>query len=69
MFFQLNHNGLILLTPSIDLAWLHNLGDHIEWEIGLEVGLGIGVTGNTKNGNSGAGDITTLISLYTGLRF
>jgi hypothetical protein len=69
VFFQLNHNGLILLAPSIDLAWLVNIGGGIEWEIGLDAGLGIGVAGHTHHGNAAAGDLTPLISVYTGLRF
>jgi hypothetical protein len=69
VFFQLNHNSLILLTPSFEVGWLYNLGDRLEFEIGLDAGLGIGVSGHTKNGNSGAGEVTTLISVYTGIRF
>ena len=69
VFFQLNHNGLILLAPSIDLAWLVNLGGGLEWEIGVDAGLGIGVAGHTHHGNTAAGDLTPLISVYTGLRF
>ena len=69
VFFQLNHNELILLTPSLDIAWLHALGAHLVWEVGLDVGLGIGVSGHTKEGNSAAGDVVPLISIYTGLRF
>jgi hypothetical protein len=69
VFFQLNHNDLILLTPSVDVAWLHNLGGGLEWELGLELGLGIGVSGHTSHGHSAAGDVTPLISVYTGLRF
>jgi hypothetical protein len=69
VFFQLNHNELILLTPSLDVAWLSRLSEGIEWEIGLEAGLGIGVAGHTKHGNSGTGEVTPLISFYTGLRF
>jgi hypothetical protein len=69
VFFQTNHNGLILLTPSVDLSWLYRLGYNLELEIGLDAGLGIGVAGHTKNGNSAAGDVTPLISVFTGLRF
>jgi hypothetical protein len=70
VFFQLNHNALVLLTPSVDLAWMHKLGPSLEWEIiGLEAGLGIGVAGHTDHGHAAAGDLTPVISLYTGLRF
>jgi hypothetical protein len=69
VFFGLNHRALILLTPSVDLGWMLKLGPSLEWEIGLEVGLGIGVSGHTDHGHSAVGDFTQLISLYTGLRF
>jgi hypothetical protein len=69
VFFQLNHNNLFLLTPSVDVAWLHSLGAGIDWEIGLDAGLGIGVSGHTSHGHSAVGDVTPLISVYTGLRF
>jgi hypothetical protein len=69
VFFGLNHNTLILLTPSIDVGWLYPLGNRLELEVGLDAGLGIGVSGHTKSGNSAAGDVTTLISFYTGIRF
>jgi hypothetical protein len=69
VFFGLNHRALILLTPSVDLGWMLKLGPSLEWEIGLEAGLGIGVSGYTDHGHSAVGDFTPLISLYTGLRF
>jgi hypothetical protein len=69
VFFGLNHRALILLTPSVDLGWMLKLGPCFEWEIGLEAGLGIGVSGCTDHGHSAVGDFTQLISLYTGLRF
>jgi hypothetical protein len=69
VFFQLNHNSLLLLTPSLDVAWLHALGNHFVWELGLDVGLGIGVSGHTNHGSNAVGDVVPLISIYTGLRF
>jgi hypothetical protein len=69
VFFQLNNNRLVLLTPSIDISWLQQLRGNLEWEIGLEAGLGIGVSGHESNGHSGVGEVTPLISVFTGLRF
>jgi hypothetical protein len=69
VFFGLNHRALILLTPSVDVGWMVRMGPSLDWEIGLEVGLGIGVSGHTDHGHSAVGDFTQLISLYTGLRF
>jgi hypothetical protein len=69
LFFLTNHDGLILLAPSVDLAWKQRLCNGLDWEVGLDLGLGIGVGGHTKHGHSGVGDLTPLISVYTGLRF
>jgi hypothetical protein len=69
VFFGLNHRSLVLLTPSVDLAWTFKPTPGLEWEIGLDVGLGVGVSGHTVDGHSAVGDFTQLISLYTGLRF
>ncbi len=69
VFFGLNNRALVLLTPSVDLGWMLKLGPCLVGEIGLEVGLGIGVSGHTDHGHSAIGDFTQLISLYTGLRF
>jgi hypothetical protein len=69
VFFLVNHNEMILLTPSLDVGYLHNLGGRLEAEIGLDVGLAIGVSGHTKSGNSAAGEVTTLVSFYVGIRF
>jgi hypothetical protein len=69
VFFQTNHDGLILLAPSVDLGYKQRLCNGLDWEVGLDIGLGIGVGGHTKHGHSAVGDLTPLISVYTGLRF
>jgi hypothetical protein len=69
VFYGLNHNSLILLTPSLDLTWMFKLGPSLEAEIGLEAGFGVGVSGHTDHGHSAVGDVTPVISLFTGLRF
>src|SRR5262249_33367271 len=53
VFFQLNHHALILLTPSLDLAWMYEMAPGLGFEVGLDAGLGIGVSGRTKDGHSG----------------
>lgn len=69
VYFQLNHDALILLAPSLDVAWMHRLTPGIGLEVGLDAGLGIGMAGRTKDGRDGLGKVTTLISGYVGLRF
>jgi hypothetical protein len=69
VFFQLNNNRLILLAPSVDISWLQRLNGNLEWEVGLEAGIGIGVSGHKSDGHSGVGEVIPLISVFTGLRF
>jgi hypothetical protein len=67
--YQTNNEHLILLNPSIELSWLHGFGDRCGWEIGLNAGAGVGVSGNTNSGKSATGKATSLISVFTGFRF
>jgi hypothetical protein len=67
VLFEFKSDGPVLLAPTLDIAWLKGLGDRCGWETGLEVGIGIAVDGG-GNGHS-SGEVTPLISGYTGLRF
>jgi hypothetical protein len=69
VYFHLEDRHLILLTPSLDVAWMHTLTPGIALELGVEAGLGVGVAGRTKSGEDALGKVTPLISGYVGLRF
>jgi hypothetical protein len=69
VYFLTDNNGPVLLTPSFDVSYLYQIDRRLQLEVGLDAGLGIGVSGRTKNNNSAAGDVTTLISVYAGIRF
>jgi hypothetical protein len=67
--FPFSKRGLLtLLNPLVELSWLHGFGDRCGWEIGLNAGAGIAVSGRTRR-DSGAGSVTSLISFFTGFRF
>jgi hypothetical protein len=68
VLYQVNEDGLVLLAPSVELSWLHGFGGGGGWEIGLSAGLGIGVAGGTRHRDD-VGQVTPLISLYSGFRF
>jgi hypothetical protein len=69
VFFQLNNNRLVLLAGSVDVSYLQKLNASLEWELGLEAGVAVGVSGHTSSGKSGVGEVIPLISVFTGLRF
>ncbi len=69
MLCQFRDGGLWLLAPTIDVAWRHPIGESSGWEIGLNAGIGIGVSGQERRDDPVSGRVTPLISLYSGLRF
>jgi hypothetical protein len=69
VFYQTDNNRLILLNPSVELSWLHGFGDRCGWEFGVNAGAGIAISGRTSHNESSSGNVTSLISLFTGFRF
>ncbi len=69
VFYQTDNNHLILLNPSVELSWLHGFGDRCGWEIGINAGAGIGISGQTSHNDPASGRVTSLISFFTGFRF
>ena len=68
LFYEFRDGGEYLLAPSVDLSWLHSFGCGGGWEIGLNAGLGVSLS-NSRCRDVKAGDVTPLISIFTGLRF
>jgi hypothetical protein len=68
VFYQFDDDGLVVLVPSVDLSWLHGFGGGGGWEIGLTAGVGVGVAGGTRH-HDDVGQVTPLISVYSGIRF
>jgi hypothetical protein len=69
VYFHLDGGKPIVLTPSVNLAWMHSLTPGTALEVGVEGGVGIGVAGDTDDGESALGKVTPIISGYIGLRF
>ncbi|MFO0810422.1 MAG: hypothetical protein U0746_17495 [Gemmataceae bacterium] len=57
------------LAPTVDIAWRHNFGERSGWTLGLNAGVGVGVSGRRDCGCDAAGTVTPLISGFFGLRF
>jgi hypothetical protein len=66
---QFHNNGLIMVAPTLDLSWLHGFDGGAGWETGMNVGIGVGVASDMNNGDKHVGEVTPLISFYTGLRY
>jgi hypothetical protein len=66
---QFRNDGLTLIAPTVDFGWWHAIGEHSACELGINAGVGIGVSGQRSNGRDAAGQATPLISVYGGLRF
>ncbi len=58
---------LWMVAPTVDVAWVRPIGDRGAWQLGLNVGLGVGVAGDSET--TGVGRVTPLITLFTGFRF
>ena len=66
-FLASSRNGYFLI-PDVEIAWLHDFADHFGWEIGLDVGLGVGVW-QAYGMESGRTTPIPMLSAFTGLRF
>jgi len=70
VLFNLNHGKASFLAPTVDIAWRHGFGNRSALVLGINPGLGIGLSGNSGNEDSQiAGKVTPLISFYSGLRY
>lgn len=58
------------LTVDANFGWLHNFTPTVGWEIGLNLGAQIGLSGQERGGRKVSGRVADgTIGLYTGLRF
>jgi hypothetical protein len=70
VLFQLNRGQAVILAPTVDVAWRRNFGDRAAFVLGMNAGVGIGLSGHGKDRDDPvAGRVTPLISFYTGFRF
>lgn len=71
VLFHLNRGKAVVLAPTVDVAWRRTIGERGAFVLGINAGIGIGLSGGHGNDRDDpvAGKVTPLISLYTGLRF
>lgn len=72
VLFHFNRGKAVILAPTVDVAWRHGFGDRAAFFLGINAGVGIGLSGregNDRDGDPASGRVTPLISFYTGLRF
>jgi hypothetical protein len=69
VLFHLQDGNLVLLAPTVELAWHRTIRDTAGWVLGINAGIGVAVGGDDTDGDSAAGRVTPLISGFTGFRY
>lgn len=72
VLFNLNRDKAMMLAPTVDLAWRHSFGNRAALVLGINAGIGVGMSGRSNgddDGNTISGKVTPLISFYSGLRY
>ena len=64
-------DGVWMAAPTLDLAWAHTIGDTAAFELGLNAGVGIGLTDRNRDyyQRTETGRVTPLFSVFSGFRF
>jgi hypothetical protein len=60
-----------MAAPTVDIAWVHAISENGSFELGLNAGIGIGLSDSQRryDERNEAGRVTPLFSLFTGFRF
>jgi len=71
VLFNFNDGKAVMLAPTVDLAWRHSFGNRGALVLGINAGVGIGLSGrgNGDEDDRVTGKVTPLISFYSGLRY
>lgn len=72
LMYNLRDGKALYLNPSLDLSWVNGFDNWrgSGWEIGVNLGVGVGISGKAGDPNrNAAGEVTPLISLFGGVRF
>lgn len=71
VLFHFNDGKAVMLAPTIDLSWRHSFGNRAALVLGINAGVGIGLSGRNhdEGGDEVSGRVTPLISIYSGLRY
>ena len=64
-------DGVWMAAPTVDFAWVHSISENGAFELGLNAGIGIGLSDRQQRyyERSETGRVTPLFSLFTGFRF
>jgi hypothetical protein len=71
VLFNFRDGQAVMLAPTVDLAWRRDFGERVGWVLGMNAGIGVGLSGrrNGHDDEAAAGQVTPLISVFGGLRF
>jgi hypothetical protein len=69
VLFHLGDGHLVMVAPTVELAWCRTIGNTAGWMLGINAGIGIAVNGRDTDGDNAAGRVTPLISGFTGFRY
>jgi hypothetical protein len=70
VFFHFNDGKAVILAPNLDIAWRHSFGNRAGLVLGMNAGVGIGMSGRERDdGDSVSGKVSPIISFYSGLRY
>jgi len=67
-FYSMINGDSRMIAPTLDIAWLRSFtpGGNWGWELGLSVGVAVEIGGDS---GSNPGEVSPLISLFSGFRF
>lgn len=70
VLFNFNDGKAVMLAPTVDLAWRHTFGNRAALSLGINAGIGVGISGYGNDEDKPvSGKVTPLISFYAGLRY
>jgi len=71
VLFNFDDGKAAFIAPTIDLAWRHCFGQRAGLVLGVNAGVGVGISGreDDSDGKKVTGKVTPLISFYSGLRY
>ena len=67
-FWLANRRDGYFLIPDVEISWLHDFASHFGWEIGLNLGLGVGAWQAYGDQSGRIGPIP-MLSAFSGFRF